>query len=151
MNIEKDLPFYSFDIVLSATNKFSDANKLGHGGFGPMYKFPGGKEIAMKRLFSCSGQGFKEFHNEVVMISEIQHRNLVRILGYSLNKHKKILLYEYMLNRSLDAFLFDQENRLLLDWKKRFDIILGIARGLLKAKERGKHQKCHRDTGLHVA
>lgn len=153
MNIEKystkaiDVPFYSMDIVLSATDKFSDANKLGRGGFGPVYKgkFLGGQEIAVKRLSSCSGQGIKEFQNEVVLISKLQHRNLVRLLGYSLDKHEKILLYEYMPNRSLDTFIFDQENRLLLDWKKRFDIILGIARGLLYLHQDSRLRVIHRD------
>ncbi|XP_073277899.1 G-type lectin S-receptor-like serine/threonine-protein kinase At4g03230 isoform X1 [Primulina huaijiensis] len=153
MNIEKDstkaidVPFYSLDIVSSSTDKFSDANKLGRGGFGSVYKgkFPGGQEIAVKRLSSCSGQGIKEFQNEVVLISKLQHRNLVRLLGYSLNKHEKLLLYEYMPNRSLDAFIFDQENRLLLDWKKRFDIILGIARGLLYLHQDSRLRVIHRD------
>ncbi|XP_073149387.1 G-type lectin S-receptor-like serine/threonine-protein kinase At4g03230 [Henckelia pumila] len=153
MNIKKDstknidVPFYSLDIVLSSTDRFSDANKLGRGGFGPVYKgkFPGGQEIAVKRLSSCSRQGIKEFQNEVVLISKLQHRNLVRLLGYSLNKHEKILLYEYMPNRSLDAFIFDEENRLLLDWKKRFDIILGIARGLLYLHQDSRLRVIHRD------
>ncbi|XP_073149388.1 G-type lectin S-receptor-like serine/threonine-protein kinase At4g03230 [Henckelia pumila] len=153
MNIEKDstkaidVPFYSLDIILSATDKFSDANKLGRGGFGPVYKgkFPGGQEMEVKRLSICSGQGVKELQNEVVLISKLQHRNLVRLLGYSLNKHEKILLYEYMPNRSLDAFIFDEENRLLLDSKKRFEIILGIARGLLYLHQDSRLRVIHKD------
>lgn len=121
-----DVPFYNVDAILSATDNFSDANKLGQGGFGPVYKvttslffpavcsfmqvlqgkFPGGQEFAVKRLSSCSGQGIEEFLNEVVLIAKLQHRNLVRLLGYCIKENEKILLYEYMPNRSLDSFIF---------------------------------------------
>ncbi|XP_042041969.1 G-type lectin S-receptor-like serine/threonine-protein kinase At4g03230 [Salvia splendens] len=142
-----DLPFYNLDSILSATDDFSDANKLGQGGFGPVYKgmFPGGHEIAVKRLSSFSSQGIEEFLNEVVLIAKLQHRNLVRLLGYCIKGSEKILLYEYMPNRSLDAFVFDEHNRLLLDWKKRFEIILGIARGLLYLHQDSRLRIIHRD------
>ncbi|GFP93767.1 g-type lectin s-receptor-like serine/threonine-protein kinase at4g03230 [Phtheirospermum japonicum] len=142
-----DVPFYNLNIILSATDNFSDANKLGQGGFGPVYKgtFPGGREIAVKRLSSCSGQGIDEFLNEVTLIAKLQHRNLVRLLGYCIKGTEKILLYEYMPNRSLDAFIFDQKNCMLLDWKKRFDIISGIARGLLYLHQDSRLRVIHRD------
>ncbi|KAL1567644.1 hypothetical protein AAHA92_03102 [Salvia divinorum] len=103
-----DVPFYDLDMILCATDNFSDAHKLGQGGFGPVYKgkFPEGLEVAVKRLSSCSGQGVEEFLNEVVLIAKLQHRNLVRLLGYCIKGDEKILLYEYMPNRSLDAFIF---------------------------------------------
>ncbi|KAL8506713.1 hypothetical protein ACS0TY_017564 [Phlomoides rotata] len=159
-----DVPFYNVDAILSATDNFSDANKLGQGGFGPVYKgkFPGGQEFAVKRLSSCSGQGIEEFLNEVVLIAKLQHRNLVRLLGYCIKGNEKILLYEYMPNRSLDGFIFttsslhlddflpshsllDQNKCLLLDWKKRVDIILGIARGLLYLHQDSRLRIIHRD------
>ncbi|KAL3624701.1 hypothetical protein CASFOL_031369 [Castilleja foliolosa] len=130
-----DVPFYDLNIILSATDNFSNANKLGQGGFGPVYK----------RLLSCSGQGMDEFINEVTLIAKLQHRNLVRLLGYCIKGSEQILLYEYMANRSLDTFVFDQKNGLLLDWNKRFDIILGIARGLLYLHQDSRLRVIHRD------
>nr|XP_009796862.1 PREDICTED: G-type lectin S-receptor-like serine/threonine-protein kinase At4g03230 [Nicotiana sylvestris] len=103
-----DVPYIHLETILAATDNFSNAIKLGQGGFGPVYKgiFPGEKEIAVKRLSTHSGQGIDEFKNEVTLIAKLQHRNLVRLLGYCINKTEQILLYEYMLNKSLDTFIF---------------------------------------------
>ncbi|XP_059277811.1 G-type lectin S-receptor-like serine/threonine-protein kinase At4g27290 [Lycium ferocissimum] len=142
-----DAPFFSFESILAATNQFSEANMLGRGGFGPVYKgkFPGGREIAVKRLSTQSRQGIEEFTNEVLLIARVQHRNLVKLLGYCVKGDEKILLYEYMLNKSLDTFIFDQQNCTLLDWKKRFDIILGIARGMSYLHHDSRLTIIHRD------
>ncbi|KAK2650878.1 hypothetical protein Ddye_018367 [Dipteronia dyeriana] len=142
-----DLPFFDFESILAATDSFSEANKLGKGGFGPVYKgnFPGGQEIAVKRLSRVSGQGMEEFKNEVVLIARLQHRNLVRLLGYCIEGEEKILLYEFMLNKSLDSFIFDPNLGELLDWDMRFDIILGIARGLLYLHQDSRLRIIHRD------
>ncbi|KAL8126728.1 hypothetical protein AgCh_013851 [Apium graveolens] len=142
-----DVPFFEMETILAATNNFSLAHQLGQGGFGPVYKgkFAGGKEIAVKRLSSNSGQGLMEFKNEVLLIAKLQHRNLVRLLGYCMKKDEKILLYEYMPNRSVDAFIFDEKLSMLLNWRTRFDIILGVARGLLYLHQDSRLRIIHRD------
>ncbi|KAM0054893.1 putative protein kinase RLK-Pelle-DLSV family [Helianthus debilis subsp. tardiflorus] len=142
-----DVPFFEFKRILSATENFSLANKLGQGGFGPVYKgtFPEGAEMAVKRLSSQSKQGLKEFKNEVLLIAKLQHRNLIRLLGYSMKNHEMILLYEYMPNKSLDHFIFDRKLCMRLDWALRFDIIMGIARGLLYLHQDSRLRIIHRD------
>ncbi|KAL7216153.1 hypothetical protein ACSBR1_028158 [Camellia fascicularis] len=103
-----DMPVFDLESILEAANYFSNENKLGEGGFGHVYKgiFPGGQEIAIKRLSSHLGQGLEEFKNEVVLIAKFQHMNLVKLLGYCIKGDKKILLYEYMPNKNLDTFIF---------------------------------------------
>ncbi|PON66939.1 S-receptor-like serine/threonine-protein kinase [Trema orientale] len=141
------VPFVALKKILAATENFSEANKLGQGVFGTVYKgkFLRGQEIAIKRLSSGSVQGLEEFKTEVVLIAKLQHRNLVRLLGYSVEGHEQILLYEYMPNKSLDWFLFDQNLRVLLNWEIRFNIILGIARGLLYLHHDSRLRIIHRD------
>ncbi|KAI8525193.1 hypothetical protein RHMOL_Rhmol13G0210100 [Rhododendron molle] len=103
-----DFPSLQLDLVLVATKHFFEENKLGEGGFGPVYKgtLPDGKEIAVKRLSRNSGQGLQEFKNEISLIARLQHRNLVRLLGCCLEGNELMLIYEYMPNKSLDFFLF---------------------------------------------
>ncbi|CAJ1956420.1 unnamed protein product [Sphenostylis stenocarpa] len=105
-----EVPCYTFASILAATDNFSESNKLGKGGYGPVYKgtFFGGHDIAVKRLSNVSTQGLQEFKNdhEVILIAKLQHRNLVRLRGYCIKGDEKILLYEYMPNKSLDSFIF---------------------------------------------
>ncbi|KAK4711236.1 hypothetical protein R3W88_005749 [Solanum pinnatisectum] len=142
-----DLPFFNLESILVATDNFSDASRLGQGGFGPVYKgkFPQGQEMAIKRLSSHSSQGAEEFKNEVMLIAKLQHRNLVRLLGYCIEENEKILLYEYMPNKSLDTRIFNHSVRPLLNWNIRFEIILGIARGLLYLHHDSRLRIIHRD------
>ncbi|KAK1440445.1 hypothetical protein QVD17_06272 [Tagetes erecta] len=140
------LPLFSFTQIANATASFSADNKLGEGGFGSVYKgVLEGQEIAVKRLSKTSTQGVDEFKNEVICISKLQHRNLVKLLGCCIQEDEKLLIYEYMPNKSLDSFIFDRSQRMLLDWMKRFNIINGIARGLLYLHQDSRLRIIHRD------
>ncbi|CAK8561787.1 unnamed protein product [Lathyrus sativus] len=120
-----DINIFNYASISEATMDFSSENKLGQGGYGPVYKgiLPTGQEIAVKRLSKNSGQGIVEFKNELVLISELQHTNLVQLIGCCIHEEERILIYEYMPNKSLDFYLFDSTKRKLLDWKKRLNII----------------------------
>ncbi|PON49884.1 S-receptor-like serine/threonine-protein kinase [Parasponia andersonii] len=142
-----ELPLFDLSTMYTATDNFSFHNKLGEGGFGPVYrgKLEDGQEIAVKRLSISSGQGMKEFKNEVVLIAKLQHRNLVKLFGCCIHDEEKLLVYEYMPNKSLDSFIFDEKQAKLLQWPKRFEIICGIARGLLYLHQDSRLRIIHRD------
>ncbi|KAK1391734.1 hypothetical protein POM88_010790 [Heracleum sosnowskyi] len=116
-----ELPLFDFITLDNATNGFSIDSKLGEGGFGPVYKgiLDKRNEIAVKRLSKDSTQGPKEFKNEVSCIAQLQHRNLVKLLGCSVQKGERLLVYEYMHNKSLDLFIFDTNQSKTLDWPMR--------------------------------
>ncbi|KAK1397749.1 hypothetical protein POM88_007612 [Heracleum sosnowskyi] len=122
-------PLVDFDTVAKATNYFSLHNKLGEGGFGPVYKglLGDGKEIDVKRLSKNSRQGIKEFKNEVVCIAKLQHRNLVKLVGCCIQEEEKMLP-----NRGLDFFIF------------------GIARGLLYLRQDSRLRVIHRDLKMGI-
>ena len=131
-NIDLELPLFELATIVSATNNFSINKKLGQGGFGPVYKvnlkldsqkylfylvtkftymawqgtLVDGQEIAVKRLSKISEQGLKELKNEVILFSKLQHRNLVKLLGCCIQGEEKLLIYEFMTNKSLDSFIF---------------------------------------------
>ncbi|CAA0393588.1 Protein kinase domain [Arabidopsis thaliana x Arabidopsis arenosa] len=138
---------FQFSAIEAATNKFSESNKLGHGGFGEVYKgqLITGETVAIKRLSQGSTQGAEEFKNEVDVVAKLQHRNLAKLLGYCLDGEEKILVYEFVPNKSLDYFLFDNEKRRVLDWQRRYKIIEGIARGILYLHRDSRLTIIHRD------
>ncbi|KAM3251836.1 hypothetical protein P3L10_005906 [Capsicum annuum] len=168
---------YDFSTISAATNNFSNANKLGQGGFGPVYKgkLPNGQEVAVKRLAANSGQGELEFKNEVLLVSRIQHKNLVSLLGFCLDGTERLLIYEFVPNASLDHFLFgilhqtstqslyiqvknvayysfhlsngntDSVKHRHLDWERRYKIIGGVATGMLYLHEDSRLRIIHRD------
>ncbi|KAF8119120.1 hypothetical protein N665_0001s0169 [Sinapis alba] len=133
--------------IQAATNYFSEENKIGQGGFGEVYKgiFSNGTEVAVKRLSKSSEQGDTEFKNEIVVVAKLQHRNLVRLLGFSLEQEERILVYEYVPNKSLNYFLFDSAKRGQLDWTRRYNIIEGIARGIMYLHQDSRLTIIHRD------
>ncbi|XP_040379086.1 G-type lectin S-receptor-like serine/threonine-protein kinase At1g61400 isoform X2 [Oryza brachyantha] len=137
----------SFEEVATATNSFHETNMLGQGGFGKVYKgtMVDGKEVAVKRLSKCSEQGTEQFRNEVVLIAKLQHKNLVRLLGCCIHGDEKLLIYEYLPNKSLDKFLFNHGIHTTLDWPRRFKIIEGVARGLLYLHQDSRMRIIHRD------
>ncbi|XP_002270258.2 G-type lectin S-receptor-like serine/threonine-protein kinase At1g11410 [Vitis vinifera] len=141
------LQLFDLSTIVAATNNLSFTNKLGRGGFGSVYKgqLSNGQEIAVKRLSNDSGQGVEEFKNEVTLTAELQHRNLVKLLGCCIEEEEKVLIYEYMPNKSLDSFIFDETKRSMLTWEKCFEIIIGIARGILYLHQDSRLRIIHRD------
>ncbi|XP_058759454.1 cysteine-rich receptor-like protein kinase 10 isoform X2 [Vicia villosa] len=142
-----DLIVFGYLTIKVATDNFSKENKLGQGGFGAVYKgkLRKGQEIAVKRLSENSNQGLEEFKNEITLTARLQHVNLVRLLGYCTKRNEKLLIYEYLPNKSLDHFLFDPRKSVLLDWRKRVNIIEGITQGLLYLQEYSNFTIIHRD------
>ncbi|KAJ6912987.1 hypothetical protein NC651_015458 [Populus alba x Populus x berolinensis] len=131
-----------------ATKNFHPANLLGRGGFGPVYRYRklhDGRLVAVKKLsLDKSQQGESEFLSEVKMITSIQQKNLVRLLGCCSDGPQRLLVYEYMKNRSLDLIVYGNSDK-FLDWNTRFQIILGIARGLQYLHEDPHLRIVHRD------
>ncbi|XP_040375334.1 G-type lectin S-receptor-like serine/threonine-protein kinase RKS1 [Rosa chinensis] len=142
-----ELQFFDLDTIIAATDHFSPVNELGHGGFGSVYKgqLPNEQKVAVKRLSRTSGQGIEEFKNEVALIARLQHRNLVKLLGCCMKGEERMLVLEYMPNKSLDSFLFDNTRQSFLDWEKRFEIINGIAHGILYLHQDSRLRIIHRD------
>ncbi|KAL9255073.1 Cysteine-rich receptor-like protein [Drosera capensis] len=133
--------------VKAATGNFSEDNKIGIGGSRDVYKgkLRNGQEIAVKRLSKDSGQGDQQFKNEVLLVAKLQHRNLVRLLGFCSEGVERLLVYEFLPNRSLDYYLFDRDKCASLGWKQRYNIIEGICRGLLYMHEDSRLVVIHRD------
>ncbi|XP_061348331.1 cysteine-rich receptor-like protein kinase 8 [Gastrolobium bilobum] len=138
---------FDLAVIEAATNNFSYQNRIGKGGFGEVYKgiLLDGRQIAVKRLFISSTQGVNQFKNEVLLIAKLQHRNLVAFIGFCLAEHEKILICEYVPNKSLNYFLFDSQRQRLLSWYERYNIIGGIAQGILYLHEHSRLKVIHRD------
>ncbi|KAK1404903.1 putative LRR receptor-like serine/threonine-protein kinase [Heracleum sosnowskyi] len=146
--IEQQTGYFSLKHIKAATGNFDLANKIGEGGFGPVYKgrLADGLEIAVKQLSSKSKQGNREFINEIGMISALQHPNLVKLYGCCIEGNQLLLVYEYLENNSLARALFGRDGqRLNLDWTTRKMILLGIARGLTYLHEESRIKIIHRD------
>ncbi|KAH9747510.1 putative LRR receptor-like serine/threonine-protein kinase [Citrus sinensis] len=146
VGIESKPNTFSYAELRSATKDFDPSNKLGEGGYGPVYKgtLSDGRVIAVKQLSIASHQGKNQFVNEIATISAVQHRNLVRLYGCCIEGARRLLVYEYLENKSLDQVLFG-DNELHLDWPTRFSICLGTARGLAYLHEDSRPRIVHRD------
>ncbi|WOG90620.1 hypothetical protein DCAR_0309864 [Daucus carota subsp. sativus] len=143
-----DLPLFGFTQIENATDNFSDDNKIGSGGFGTVYKgiLEEGSEIAVKRLSKDSNQGVEEFMNEVACIAKLQHRNLVRLLGCCIEEGERLLIYEYLPNKSLDTFIF--VSNILLDHEMNPKISdFGLARIFGEGETQGSTTRL---VGTHV-
>ncbi|XP_031109691.1 cysteine-rich receptor-like protein kinase 2 [Ipomoea triloba] len=137
---------YIYKDLKAATNNFSEENILGKGGFGDVYKgtLQSGDVVAVKKLITISSRSKANFETEISLITNANHPNLIRLLGYSGNGKVLILVYEYMANASLDKYIYG-EKRGMLNWKQRVDIIFGTARGLAYLHEQFDVCIIHRD------
>nr|CAD1828562.1 unnamed protein product [Ananas comosus var. bracteatus] len=138
---------FKYEDLRKATDNFNQINKLGQGGYGSVYKgvLSDGREIAVKRLFFTTRPWVDQFFNEVTLVSQVQHKNLVKLLGCSVEGPESLLVYEYLCNTSLDNFLFDSFKKNLLDWERRFEIIVGTAEGLSYLHSASEIRIIHRD------
>ncbi|KAK4393196.1 Cysteine-rich receptor-like protein kinase [Sesamum angolense] len=139
-NIE--LAKFDWSKVAAATNQFSSSQLVGQGRYGPVYKaiLPSGQAVAVKRPSSSSILILKEFNTEIFFLHNIMHRNIIKLLGYCIHREEKLLVYEFMENKSLDTFI-DEGQSHLIQWPVRFNIIMGIARGL---------SYLHQDSGMRI-
>ncbi|XP_010501250.1 PREDICTED: probable LRR receptor-like serine/threonine-protein kinase At1g56140 isoform X1 [Camelina sativa] len=137
---------FSYSELRTATQDFDPSNKLGEGGFGPVFKgkLNDGRDIAVKQLSVASRQGKGQFVAEIATISAVQHRNLVKLYGCCIEGNQRMLVYEYLANNSLDQALFEDKN-LQLGWSQRFEICLGVAKGLAYMHEESNPRIVHRD------
>ncbi|XP_076884981.1 inactive protein kinase SELMODRAFT_444075-like [Bidens hawaiensis] len=139
--------WFTYAELEAATNGFSRDNFLAEGGFGSVHRgvLPDGQAVAVKQHKLASSQGDQEFCSEVEVLSCAQHRNVVMLIGFCMEDRRRLLVYEYVCNGSLDSHLYghDQDT---LQWSARQKIALGAARGL-----RYLHEECrvgcivHRD------
>ncbi|KAF5200275.1 Receptor-like kinase [Thalictrum thalictroides] len=130
---------FTYDELSAATDGFAQANLLGQGGFGYVHKgvLPNGKVVAVKSLKSGSGQGEREFQAEVDIISRVHHRHLVSLVGYCIAGLQRMLVYEFVSNKTLEFHLHGNGGT-TLDWPKRLTIAIGSAKGLAYL-----HEDCH--------
>ncbi|KAF5765115.1 putative protein kinase RLK-Pelle-PERK-1 family [Helianthus annuus] len=146
MPLAFNMNHFSYNELSTATDGFSQANLLGQGGFGYVHKgiLANGHEVAVKRLKSGSNQGDREFQAEVEIISRVHHRHLVSLVGYSIADAQRILVYEYVPNKTLDFHLHGKHCP-VMKWETRMRIALGSAKGLAYLHEDCDPRIIHRD------
>ncbi|KAA0039314.1 RLK protein [Cucumis melo var. makuwa] len=146
---EKDCPHrFNFKDIYTATNGFNDSAQIGIGGFGSVYKgklSSTGAEIAVKRVRRDSSQGMKEFAAEIESLGRLRHKNLVNLQGWCKKKNDLLIVYDYIPNGSLYSLLHTPKQSVILKWEQRFNILKGIAAGLLYLHEDWEQVVIHRD------
>ncbi|XP_028787957.1 LOW QUALITY PROTEIN: proline-rich receptor-like protein kinase PERK9 [Neltuma alba] len=138
--------WFTYEELIKATNNFAPQNLLGEGGFGSVYKgcLPDGREVAVKQLKAGGGQGEREFKAEVEIISRIHHRHLVSLVGYCILDSRRLLVYDYVPNKTLYHHLHG-EGMPVLSWERRVKIAAGAARGIAYLHEDCNPRIIHRD------
>jgi hypothetical protein len=145
--------WFGIQEIKTATANFSDANVIGQGGFATVYRgtLPDGRRIAVKRIRNCTPEGDSEFLNEVEVINNIRHRNLVVLRGCCVASdekegHQRFLIYDYMPNGSLDEHIFGGKSKARpLSWPQRRNIVMGTAKGLAYLHDGIEPAIYHRD------
>ncbi|MQM10559.1 hypothetical protein Taro_043451 [Colocasia esculenta] len=138
--------WFSFDEMKKSTNNFSEANDIGSGGYGKVYRgmLVTGQLVAIKRAQQGSVQGGLEFKTEIELLSRVHHKNLVALVGFCFDQGEQMLVYEYVPNGSLRESLSGKSG-IHLDWRRRLQIALGTARGLAYLHELADPPIIHRD------
>ncbi|KAL5742482.1 hypothetical protein ACOSP7_029214 [Xanthoceras sorbifolium] len=147
---ELDCPHrFRYKDLYTATKGFKESEVIGVGGFGAVYKgvLPksSGTEIAVKKISRNSIQGMREFAAEIESLGRLRHKHLVNLQGWCKRKCDLLLVYDYIPNGSLDSLLFHPIQNSTLSWAQRFNIIKGIASGLLYLHEEWEQVVIHRD------
>ncbi|XP_021719098.1 probable leucine-rich repeat receptor-like protein kinase At5g49770 [Chenopodium quinoa] len=142
----KGARFFTFEELQKCTHNFSEANNIGSGGYGKVYKgiLPDGQMIAIKRSQLGSMQGSREFKNEVELLSRVHHKNLVKLVGFCFDKGEQTLVYEFIPNGTLMESLSGKSG-IQMDWIRRLMVTLGSARGLQYLHELADPPIIHRD------
>ncbi|RLN28688.1 putative leucine-rich repeat receptor-like protein kinase [Panicum miliaceum] len=137
---------FSFDELRKITNNFSEANDIGNGGYGKVYRgtLPSGQLVAVKRSQQGSLQGSLEFRTEIELLSRVHHKNVVSLVGFCLDQDEQILVYEYVPNGTLKESLTGKSG-VRLDWRRRLRVVLGAAKGVAYLHELADPPIVHRD------
>ncbi|KAG2623503.1 leucine-rich repeat receptor protein kinase HPCA1-like isoform X1 [Panicum virgatum] len=137
---------FSFEELRKITNNFSEANDIGNGGYGKVYRgtLPSGQLVAVKRSQQGSLQGSLEFRTEIELLSRVHHKNVVSLVGFCLDQDEQILVYEYVPNGTLKESLTGKSG-VRLDWRRRLRVVLGAAKGVAYLHELADPAIVHRD------
>ncbi|EHA8589336.1 putative leucine-rich repeat receptor-like protein kinase [Cocos nucifera] len=137
---------FSFEELRKCTNNFSEANDIGKGSYGKVYRgiLKDGQLVAVKRAQQGSMQGRLEFNTEIELLSRVHHKNLVTLVGFCCDQGEQMLVYECVPNGTLKECLSGKSG-VHLDWKRRLRVALGAARGLAYLHELANPPIVHRD------